>query len=298
MKISVIVPVYNQARMLRLVLRALTAEPAPVPYEILVCEDGSADGAPEVVREFSGRTEIRYLWQSRRGARRAANRNNGIRCAQGDLLVFLDGDVIPPPHYLASHLAQHDGSPRVVCGSRRYVRDHAIEQILSAEGLPYELLEASSYCGNRRGQLRQIQSPHPWMAFCSCDFSVPKHPEILFDPRFEGWGWEDMEVGFRLYHLHNFKLIVPEMPESYHLGTNEARVMSHQELISSICNALYFRYRYPNLDVTPILEPLRVCYLDSETGEWRVAPKPVHSLPDILNLAETWMESHGIEYRP
>ncbi len=93
--ISVIVPVYNTERYLEEALSSLLAQTLR-PAEIIVIDDGSTDGTPEIARAFGNL--IRYVRQDNAGT--SAARNHGLRLAQGEMITFLDAD----DRYLANKL--------------------------------------------------------------------------------------------------------------------------------------------------------------------------------------------------
>jgi len=85
--VSVIIPTYNHATFLAGALESVFAQTSH-PREVVVVDDGSTDGTPDVLQAYEGR--IRVLTQSNRGV--AAARNAGAALASGDLLAFLDAD--------------------------------------------------------------------------------------------------------------------------------------------------------------------------------------------------------------
>lgn len=86
LRISVIIPVYNRAAMLREALRSVEGQSRP-PDEIIVVDDGSTDESGEAALEFEG---VSLIQQPNRGI--SAARNAGIAKALGDLVAFLDSD--------------------------------------------------------------------------------------------------------------------------------------------------------------------------------------------------------------
>ena len=105
MKISFVVPTYRRPEALRETLKALISLDYPQgAYEIVVVDDGSNDATPEVVREFSDDGPVvRYLYQRNAGVAKA--RNTGAAAATGELLIFLDDDILVEPDHVARHLA-------------------------------------------------------------------------------------------------------------------------------------------------------------------------------------------------
>ena len=70
--------------------------------------DGSSDGTDEFLRSPECPLPVVAVRQDNAGP--AAARNRGIREATGDLVVFIDDDVVPAPDLLAAHLRHHDAS--------------------------------------------------------------------------------------------------------------------------------------------------------------------------------------------
>jgi glycosyltransferase involved in cell wall biosynthesis len=105
-RVSVIVSTYENPSALALVLDALGRQTFP-DFELLVADDGSGDPTRAVVESFAGRARqvVRHVWQPDQGVRRNTILNRAVLAAAGDYLVFLDGDCIAPPGWLAAHLA-------------------------------------------------------------------------------------------------------------------------------------------------------------------------------------------------
>ena len=90
-KISVIIPVLNEAAYLGRVLEHLIAVSSPDTIEeIIVVDGGSTDGSDEIVKKYE---EVRLLESSKGRARQL---NSGARAARGSILYFLHADSFPP----------------------------------------------------------------------------------------------------------------------------------------------------------------------------------------------------------
>lgn len=102
-EVSIIIPTYNRATMLRTTLDALSRQLlAPESVEVIVVDDGAAEETAQVTRENRPLT-VRYLPQAKGGATQA--RNAGALGATGRYLVFMDDDIEMLPRTLAELLA-------------------------------------------------------------------------------------------------------------------------------------------------------------------------------------------------
>lgn len=92
--LSVIIPVYNDPKGIRMTLESLTDQTYSTDdYEILAVDNGSTDGTLEVIRSFAGfYHHVNLLVEDEIQGSYAA-RNKGIRHAQGELISFVDADM-------------------------------------------------------------------------------------------------------------------------------------------------------------------------------------------------------------
>jgi glycosyltransferase involved in cell wall biosynthesis len=90
MQLSVIIPVYNEAETLDLIMAAVAA--VPVEKEIILVDDGSTDGSREKLQQFENLDRIRVLYHDRNQGKGAAIRT-GLAAAEGDLVIIQDADL-------------------------------------------------------------------------------------------------------------------------------------------------------------------------------------------------------------
>src|SRR5690242_11297249 len=104
---SVVVPTYNRAPLLRRTLALLADQRGAPPFEVIVADDGSADDSEQVAASFGDRLVIRYCRQEDEGYRVAKARNMGAAIARSPILMFLDCGTLAGPELLAGHLRHH-----------------------------------------------------------------------------------------------------------------------------------------------------------------------------------------------
>jgi len=97
--LTVIIPTLNEIVYLPGLLNALAVQ-THLPDEVVVADAGSTDGTAEIARTHGARVV--------RGGMPAVGRNAGARSAKGDLFLFLDADVLPPPDFIARVLEEFE----------------------------------------------------------------------------------------------------------------------------------------------------------------------------------------------
>ena len=116
--ISIVVPVYNEARTVADVIQRLIAIDLPAPREILVVNDGSTDGTREVLDGLAARPELRIIHAEKNGGKGSAIRT-GFGLATGTIVAIQDADLELDPAQIAELVKPIlDGRSRVVYGSR------------------------------------------------------------------------------------------------------------------------------------------------------------------------------------
>ena len=116
MKLSVLMPVYNEARTIDEVLRRVVS--VELEKEVLVVDDGSTDGTREILKGWNGRDGVRVLLHGRNlGKGRALA--TALREARGEILIIQDADLeYDPDDYPAMVRPIEAGRADVVYGSR------------------------------------------------------------------------------------------------------------------------------------------------------------------------------------
>lgn len=220
MLISVIVTTYNRPDALCAVLRALLDQ-ADANFEVIVADDGSAQPTRDAIAAFrglphaGGLKRLIHAWQPDDGFRASAARNLGVFAAKGEYLVFLDGDCVPRPDFVARHRLLAEAG-FMVSGSRVLLSETFTRQLLAdtpaqavhRRGLSYWLRQRLS--GNTNKIVPLLHFPNTglrhyravkWNRIKSCNLAIWRKDYAAvngFDESFVGWGHEDADIVLRL----------------------------------------------------------------------------------------------------
>jgi glycosyltransferase involved in cell wall biosynthesis len=212
MKTSIIICFYEKIDYLKCCLDALTFCSQDFD-EVVIADDGSSD---DIVEQIGNLTPaygfpIIHAWHFRQEARRAATRNNGIKNARGDYLIFLDRDCLMLPGAVRAHLnAAKRG--RFLAGRFKYLNEEQGKVVLGSsmsaailENLYRSMPEDPIQKEHRRfvkyGILRRLRLVSGEQQNFGGHFSISKADlEYVngFDESYIGWGGEDLDLSRRL----------------------------------------------------------------------------------------------------
>jgi len=119
MKLSIVMPAFNERRTIREIVAKVLAVPLPgIEKELLIIDDGSTDGTRDIINELDGRDGIRAIYQPQNMGKGAAVARGFVE-ATGDILVIQDADLeYEPNEYSVLLRPILDGEAEVVYGSR------------------------------------------------------------------------------------------------------------------------------------------------------------------------------------
>jgi len=116
MKLSVIIPVYNEKNYISSILEKV--KDVPLEKEIIIVDDGSTDGTTEILKQIRSDKEIKIIFQARNEGKGTAIRS-GLKEITGDIVVIQDADLeYEPMDYLKLVEPIISGKTKVVYGSR------------------------------------------------------------------------------------------------------------------------------------------------------------------------------------
>ena len=116
MKLSVIIPVYNEVKNITEIIKRVQA--TRLATEIIIVDDGSRDGTSEILQKMDGKKKVRVLVQQHNQGKGAAV-VTGLQAAKGEIILIQDADLeYDPRDYPALLKPIQEGVADVVYGSR------------------------------------------------------------------------------------------------------------------------------------------------------------------------------------
>lgn len=192
MFLSVVIPTYNRLPILRQCLTALERQQLGSPlqgYEVVVVDDGSSDATVtwiQAEQQAGALSHVQLILQEHAGP--AAGRNRGVEACRGDVVVFIDSDLVVTDGFLLSHArALADDWQR-----------HG-DQLSFTYGAVINTANFEQPTSERH-KLRDLS----WAYFATGNVAIDRtllERAGLFDPTFHLYGWEDLELGERLRRL-------------------------------------------------------------------------------------------------
>lgn len=142
---TVIISVYKDTEALSLILDALNKQ-THHDFEIIVSEDGE-DASVSALIKKKNHKNIKHLTQADNGWRKNAALNKSISNANGDYLVFIDGDCIPHRKFIETHLTLAERK-KVLTGRRCNIGQKIGEQLRNKKLEPLHLESIGFYITN------------------------------------------------------------------------------------------------------------------------------------------------------
>jgi glycosyltransferase involved in cell wall biosynthesis len=192
--ISVIIPAFNSGPHLRETLESVLAQ-THRETEVIVVDDGSTDGTPDVIRSFAGR--IRAVRQKNRGI--GAARNRGFQLSAGAYVAFLDHDDTWLPQALACQLVvaqRHPESGLVACDGVQFAGDEVLSPHLLWGPVAERLAESSN--GEVTGRFYDNLIRGNLVLATTGQVLLPRHVFERFGPFSERWVAEDWDLWLRI----------------------------------------------------------------------------------------------------
>ncbi len=241
---SVIIPTYNRAEVLQRCLQDLARQTLdPSRFETIVVDDGSTDRTPALLEAWQRESPYAFQYHRQENQKQGAARNRGASLARGHYLIFLGDDILAAPALLEEHLAFHrqhgDSGNTAVLGYIRWAEEIRVTAFMQWIG------EMGWQFG-----FSLIEDPLdlPFNFFYTSNISLPaeRFRECGgFDLQFREYGWEDIELSFRLKDRGMRLVYNPKALAFHHHPTTVASFCLRQEKVGY--SAVRFYRSQPHL---------------------------------------------------
>ncbi|MBI5078834.1 glycosyltransferase, partial [Candidatus Saganbacteria bacterium] len=260
LKLSVVIGSHNQKEVLKKTLLSLFHQTfSPELYEIQLIDSSSVDGTDKMLEELVPTCRFNYQRVENRG--KAAARNLGIKAARGEIIFLTDADMAAEPELLEKHLHAHSA-----------IENASFEGLtINPDGKPYI-----------KARLKPEQKLK-WAYFLTGNLSVPKELLIeagLFDENFKGYGWEDLELGYRLHQMKVPLYYLPSAVNRHHHPVSNEDLLERKYQMGK--SAALFYKKHPDFEIKMFLgmHPLAM-------GAYRFAKKRPRLLERLKRKASS-----------
>ncbi|MCK4825021.1 glycosyltransferase, partial [bacterium] len=243
--------------------------------------DGSVDGTENMIREVmkNAPCELAYFKQENKGPGSA--RNAGITHAKGELILFIDDDVLPASNLLEEHVKGH----QLYAGDNIAILGSVVNasEVKATHFMRWLMNEGPAFLQNREQDWAKLG--HRF--FCTANISLSRGFMLekgMFDESFRPF-FEDMELGYRLGQ-QNLQIILNKNAIGYHLREETLQKWCDRVILSGQSAAAFYNKwpaaatslprSTPNIrtviggiiiraiprSIIPILKPI-ICWLDS-----------------------------------
>ena len=215
MRIALIITTYNRPDALSAVLDGCLAQTDP-DFEVIVADDGSTRDTADLVAAYKARAPfpIKHVWQEDVGFRAAAIRNRALAATGADYIIFIDGDCVPSPEFVASHRRMAERG-WFLSGNRMMLTQAFTVKVLH-DKLPIHSWRTRDWLKARRqGQIERLlpllrvnnagwlrkRLPKRWQGAKTCNLSAWRDDLVRvngLDESYTGWGLEDSDLVIRL----------------------------------------------------------------------------------------------------
>ena len=264
---SIIIPSYNSKAELINTLKHLTEQDFPKEeYEVIAVDDGSSDNTRQALNDFIKQHPIlnikaihfpRVIEKKAGDSRFRAGlaRNLGVKHSSGQMLAFLDSDILTPPNYLKQLKKEHEKADLILLKRYHLKPNTPIEGLFSShknsKGLYY--IEDKKYWGAfyKKG-FEQVDCP--WKYVCTYGLSLSKKDFLdigAFGKNFVFYGFEDTDLGYRMFKK-NKKFLLSRI-EVYHqtpsvkVRGNWNSFLLRQKQLAKTAKIFFYRHLEPEI---------------------------------------------------
>ncbi len=252
LKVSIIIPSHNRYEQLKNTIEALQKQSYD-NYEVLIVDDASEDCTSTIDLP----DDFRMIRNDKKMGL-AKTRNKGIANTDGDLIIFLDAEMLVYPDYIANHVEKHENSKNLVLTGSMYYYflSRRAQEKVKAQNTSFlseefrKLIRFKDYYYSNilvhyGDELENLRIP--WIACMGGNLSIKRtllNRSGWFDPKFNGYGWEDWELGYRLHQCGAMFKVDPNVATIH-----QEHPVNRKRILESLKNYRYFMEKHPSIEV-------------------------------------------------
>lgn len=231
-KAAVVIPTRGGAEKLHYPLDALS-EQTEKDFQVIVVVDGDVDGSAQVVQTYidAGQLNLELIvFEENRG--RVAALNAGHRAADAEVLIRCDDDLQPAPHYVQQHLSHFKDD--------RHVGVIGIYNNIFPE-TPYARVYGRYRDQKFREDAYATEQSNQWKYWAG---NVSMTRELFdqlggYDERYRLYGWEDVDMGYRIYKAGAEIIVDPKLATSHYVAATTTAIRAKRALYSGAARNIF-----------------------------------------------------------
>ena len=220
--VDIIIPCYNVAHIIEKCIKSIMIQEYENTVKTYIINDGSTDHTAELLESFSNLSNITIIHHEHNKGLASA-RNSGIKAGKGEVICFLDSDMVVKKNWIQSHI--------------NVLNDNNVVGVIGDSQIPGSETANSleKYLYDERRGARQIGVGRPinFQYFLFNNTAVRRSVfEIidLFDEKFTSYGGEDTELAIRLWEAY---------PESLRYSSEATSEHYHKRSLDEFCLSMF-----------------------------------------------------------
>lgn len=227
LSVSVIIPACGRINKLENTIKSILNQ-TYLPFEIFVIDDSEDNSVLNMCEKF--KQNITYIKNKLKGQGNA--RNLGASNSRGDILLFIDSDIIASENLIKNHVYWHKKGEKVVLGKVNFPE------------IPIDYYNSIVDIGAYFEKIKENKLD--FIKFITCNISINRQLFCKsggFDPGFTTYGFEDIELGYRIGKNKKFIRYAPKAVGIHYNNRKLSEILERAETVARA--SLNFAKKHP-----------------------------------------------------